>query len=287
MATKAEDCSKGIQTAFANTVRGVALAMWGTQPRDSMLLAEMSVSASINELTQAENNTKRELSIIVDRVKTMQGTKSKTVIKDLLLRSRALRSTLASMGKKRMSMEKQLENLRQSQLNQHMLVSMKHTSEALQKLGLKVTDADNIMLDLEDSNTDINNLQASLSSGFADDNLSDMDLSEELELILSDEYLQPSSVLLKKVQEKVQEKLPEKVQEKLPEKVQELAADSDNFDKYSGATQEPVAEQIRERIREQIREEEQEHEQEHEHEQKVKEAHERTLETVASTPNHL
>ena len=279
MATKAEDCSKGIQTAFANTVRGVALAMWGTQPRDSMLLAEMSVSASINELTQAENNTKRELSIIVDKVKTMPGTKSKTVIKDLLLRSRALRSTLASMGKKRMSMEKQLENLRQSQLNQHMLVSMKHTSEALQKLGLKVSDADNIMLDLEDSNTDINNLQASLSSGFADDNLSDMDLSEELELILSDEYLQPSSVLLKKVQEKVQEQL--------PEKVQELAADSDNFDKYSGATQEPVAEQIREPIREQIREQIREEEQEHEHEQKVKEAHERTLETVASTPNHL
>jgi hypothetical protein len=244
-----------------------------------MLLAEMSVSASINELTQAENNTKRELSIIVDKVKTMPGTKSKTVIKDLLLRSRALRSTLASMGKKRMSMEKQLENLRQSQLNQHMLVSMKHTSEALQKLGLKVSDADNIMLDLEDSNTDINNLQASLSSGFADDNLSDMDLSEELELILSDEYLQPSSVLLKKVQEKVQEQL--------PEKVQELAADSDNFDKYSGATQEPVAEQIREPIREQIREQIREEEQEHEHEQKVKEAHERTLETVASTPNHL
>jgi hypothetical protein len=174
------------------------------------------------------------------------------------------------MGKKRMSMEKQLENLRQSQLNQHMLVSMKHTSESLQKLGLKVTDADNIMLDLEDSNTDVNNLQASLSSGFADDNLSDMDLSEELELILSDEYLQPSSVLLKKVQEKVQEKLPEKVQ-----------------DKYSGATQEPVAEQIREPIREQIREQIREEEQEHEHEQKVKEAHERTLETVASTPNHL
>jgi hypothetical protein len=142
MATKAEDCSKGIQTAFANTVRGVALAVWGTQSRDSMLLAEMSVSASINELTQAENNTKRELSIIVDKVKTMPGNKSKTVIKDLLLRSRCLRSTLASMSKKRMSMEKQLENLRQSQLNQHMLVSMKHTSEALQcsmatKIGLE------------------------------------------------------------------------------------------------------------------------------------------------------
>jgi hypothetical protein len=285
MATKAEDYSKGIQTAFANTVRWVALAVWGTHPRDSMLLAEMSVSASINELTQAENNTKRELSIIVDKVKIMPGNKSKTVIKDLLLRSRGLRSTLASMSKKSMSMEKQLENLRQSQLNQHMLVSMKHTSEALQKLGLKVSDTDNIMLDLEDSNTDINNLQAFLSSGFADDNLSDMDLSEELELILSDEYLQPSSVLLNNSQQqkfehsKATKNVQEKVQEKLPEKVQELAADSDNLDKYSGATQEPLAEQIREQIREQEQESVQEH--------KAEEAHEQTLETVASTPNHL
>jgi hypothetical protein len=29
-----------------------------------------------------------------------------------------------------------------------MLVSMKHTSEALQTMGMKVSDADNIMLDL-------------------------------------------------------------------------------------------------------------------------------------------
>jgi hypothetical protein len=141
------------------------------------------------------------------------------------------------------------------------------------------------MLDLEDSNTDINNLQASLSSGFADDNLSDMDLSEELELILSDEYLQPSSVLLNYSQQQKFERptatknVQEKVQEKVPENVQELAADSDNLDKYSGATQEPLAEQIREQIREQ--------EQKQVQEQKVKEAHEQTLETVASTPNHL
>ena len=193
MTSNADSCSKGVQTAFANGVRGLALAVWGTQPRDSMLLAEMSVSASITELTKAEDNTKRELSTIVDRVKNMQANKSKQMVKDLLLRSRNLRSTLASMGKKRMSMEKQLETLRQSQLNQHMLVSMKHTNEALQKLGLKVSDADNIMLDLEDSHTDINNLQASLSSAFVvDDNVTDMDLTEELELILADECFEPS-----------------------------------------------------------------------------------------------
>ena len=39
---------------------------------------------------------------------------------------------------------------------------MKHTSEALQTMGLKVTDADNIMLDLEDSTSDMNALTTTL-----------------------------------------------------------------------------------------------------------------------------
>jgi hypothetical protein len=191
MATEDESCSKGIKTVLANTVRAAALAVWGTQPRDSMLIAEMSVSSSIGELVQAENATKKELSLIVDRVRATQSSKSKNGLKDLLLRSRVLRGTLASMGKKRMSMEKQLETLRQSQLNQHMLVSMKHTSEALQTMGLKVSDADNIMLDLEESNSDINALQSTLSTSFGDEHLTDSDLSEELALILSDDSLEP------------------------------------------------------------------------------------------------
>jgi hypothetical protein len=222
-----------------------------------MLLAEMSVSASITELTKAEDNTKRELSAIVDRVKNMQANKSKQMVKDLLLRSRNLRSTLASMGKKRMSMEKQLETLRQSQLNQHMLVSMKHTNEALQKLGLKVSDADNIMLDLEDSHTDINNLQASLSSAFVvDDNVTDMDLTEELELILADECFEPS-IMHRKHTEKSTEKVPATIEEKQSETIAEKLE----------LTQEPVPEQVLEVI--------------------VEEGSEQTQETVATTANHL
>ncbi len=186
MASSEESCSKGLKNVLANTVRGVALAVWGTQPRDSMLIAEMSVSASIGELVQAENTTKQELSHIVERVKSTQSSKSKSGLKDLLLKSRVLRGTLASINKKRMSMEKQLEALRQSQLNKHMLLSMKHTSEALQTMDMKVSDADNIMLDLEESNSDINALQYSLSSSFVDDNMTETDLSDELALILSD-----------------------------------------------------------------------------------------------------
>jgi hypothetical protein len=101
MASSEESCSKGLKNVLANTVRGVALAVWGTQPRDRMLIAEMSVSASIGELVQAENTTKQELSIIVERVRATQSSESKSGLKDLLLKSRVLRGTLASINKKR------------------------------------------------------------------------------------------------------------------------------------------------------------------------------------------
>ena len=109
------------------------------------------------------------------------------------------------------------------------------------------------MLDLEDSHTDINNLQASLSSAFVvDDNVTDMDLSEELELLLSDEYLEPSSVQ-RKNSEKIATNNSEKIAEKNSQPTPEPA--------------EPVQEQVLEVITE------------HDDEQ--------TQETVATTANHL
>ena len=189
---ESEHCSETLKTAMADAVRGVALVVFGTGGRDKMLMAEMSVTASICELVQAENKTKCELSAIVDSVRSAQDSRNKSRLKELLHRSRMLRGTLGTMSMKRMNMEKQLETLRQSQLNQNMLLSMKHTSDALQTIGMKVSDADNIMLDLEDSTTDINSLQSSLSSSFMDGDVSDMDLSDELELILADDGLEPA-----------------------------------------------------------------------------------------------
>jgi hypothetical protein len=186
-----DNCSKYFSTGMANAVRGVALAVWGTQPRDRMLIAEMSVNSSITELVQAENTTKNELAQLVERVRALPVNKNKAALKDLLLKSRCLRNTLTTMGKKRMGMEKQLETLRQSQMNQNMLISMKHTSEALQTLGMKVSDADNIMLDLEDSASDMSSMQNTLSTSHFDNDMNDIDLNDELALLLSDTGFEP------------------------------------------------------------------------------------------------
>ena len=101
-----------LATSMSNAVRVVAIVVWGTHPRDRMLIAEMSVTASITELIQAENTTKKELAILVERVRALPVNKNKAVLRDLLLKSRGLRNTLTTMGKKRMGMEKQLETLR-------------------------------------------------------------------------------------------------------------------------------------------------------------------------------
>jgi hypothetical protein len=64
--------------------------------------------------------------------------------------------------------------------------------EACCKIPLEVSDADNIMLDLEESTCDSNTLQDSLSAGF-DSELSQEDLDSDLELMLSDDTFCPAA----------------------------------------------------------------------------------------------
>ena len=187
----ANGCSETLHTSVAEAYRSLALALFGTGARDKMQLAEMSVAASIADITEAENKSKRELGALVKRVRELDPVRQRGQVQEFISRTRMLRASIAGMAKKRTGMEQNLETLRQSQLNQNMLLSMKHTTDALQTLGLKVSDADNIMLDLEESTGDITHLQNTLSSGWADNDLSQEELDAELELILSDDALSP------------------------------------------------------------------------------------------------
>jgi hypothetical protein len=98
---------------LAEFYRDVALMLFGKASRDRVLLAEMSVTGSIADIVHAENIAKKELTVIADRVR-IDGTKNRSLLKDLLLRSRMLRGNMALMAKKRMGMEQHLETLRQS-----------------------------------------------------------------------------------------------------------------------------------------------------------------------------
>jgi len=192
------DCSDALNCSIAEAYRSLALAIFGTGARDKMQLAEMSVSSSITDIAEAETKSKRELTMLVKKVRELDPVRQRAQVQELVGRTRVLRTSLANMAKKRAGMEQNLETLRQSQLNQNMLLSMKHTTDALQTLGLKVSDADNIMLDLEESTGDITSMQNALSGSWSDADLSPEDLEAELELILSDDALCPTAVARRK-----------------------------------------------------------------------------------------
>jgi hypothetical protein len=196
----ANGCSDAVQTSVAEAYRSLALAIFGCGARDKMQLAEMSVSASIADIGEAEAKSKRELTALIKRVRELDPVRQRAHVQELLGRTRVLRASLAGMAKKRAGMEQNLETLRQSQLNQNMLLSMKHTTDALQTLGLKVSDADTIMLDLEESTGDIAMMQNVLGSTYSDTELSQEDLDAELALILSDDAMCPTAVPRRKQQ---------------------------------------------------------------------------------------
>ena len=67
---------------------------------------------------------------------------------------------------------------------------MKHTTDALQTMGLKVAEADNIMIDLEEHTGDLNAVQNTLASSIHTDyDLTQEDLENELALMLSDDAM--------------------------------------------------------------------------------------------------
>ena len=64
-----------------------------------------------------------------------------------------------------MALEQQLDAIATTQLNQQVLSSMKQTSNALKSLGLDSTlnSVDEVMSDMQEANTDINEITQTLS----------------------------------------------------------------------------------------------------------------------------
>lgn len=169
------------------------LLLRGVPARDTANLACIRLIDCIKEITDEENKTREELQVLVTNVRGMDVTRHKSELKNKVVRSRQLRESLGCICRKRQAMQHHLDTLRQSKLNQSMLQSMKHTNDALQNLGLKVTDADTIMLDLEDSVQDASSLQSSLATPFDANVTSELDMEEELEVLLSeDPYALPT-----------------------------------------------------------------------------------------------
>jgi hypothetical protein len=94
---------------------------------------------------------------------------------------------LTQTHKKRLNMEQQLEALAMSELNNQVLSSMQKTSVALKSLGIQnsVENADEVMLDMQESQQDLSVLQNVLGQAIGPDVIDDDNLAEELEMLMS------------------------------------------------------------------------------------------------------
>lgn len=183
-------CDKALLVSMASLQRNVMLAIFGMNATDRTHLAEISIEMSLREIMQAEDATREQLTKLVKVVRERDVGRQRAQLTADLMKSRQLRDNLCVLQKKRMGMEQQMHKLRESKLNMQMLKSMKDTNIALQNLGFKISDADSIMDDLEESNRDAKDMQVTLSSTFGDDEFfSQTDLEHELELMLGDDAL--------------------------------------------------------------------------------------------------
>ena len=162
-------CDRTLMVSLAALQRNLMLGVFGMNATDRTHLAEISIESSLCEIVQAEEDTKQQLRVLIDVVRKRDVARQSAQLKADLVKSSKLRKTLCALQQKRTGMETQMDKLRESKLNMQMLQSMKHTNIALQNIGLKVSDADAIMLDLEEAQSDAQDLQNSLSSSFAND----------------------------------------------------------------------------------------------------------------------
>lgn len=187
----AVNCDKTIMVSLASLQRNVMLAMFGMSANDRTHMAEISIENSLTEIVQAETETRNHLQALVQVVRKRNSSRNCMQMKSDLLKSRNLRKQLCVLQQKRHGMEMQMEKLRESKLNMQMLQSMKHTNIALQNIGLKVSDADAIMLDLEEAHSDANAVQNTMSAFEDDQDISAVDLEAELAQMLSEYALEP------------------------------------------------------------------------------------------------
>lgn len=156
---------------------------------DTMRSAEMKLSDTIEELKQSEHTLKTALNEVAVKVKQAQQAKAMSRVKQLLVTSASKRNSLSLTTRKRLALEQQLDCIATTQLNQQVLSSMKETSNAMKTLGLDATlsSVDEVMADMQEANTDVNDITQTLSSSISIETLDDDALNAELELLMSEE----------------------------------------------------------------------------------------------------
>ena len=183
------DCNASATQFLSERWVLLARMVWGVSQIDQMRLAKYSLQQAIADIEGSEAGMRQELIAIARKVRQMDRTSMKNATLQHVKRSRYLRQQLGPMASKRGALERHLDTLISSELNQKVINSVNQTSSALKSMGLgdALNQADGLQMDMEDQISDIQSMQKALTTPLYDDfdDLGD-GLEAELDLLLKD-----------------------------------------------------------------------------------------------------
>jgi hypothetical protein len=161
----------------------------GRKPEDEMRRATMLLNSSIKATASIETEISGELHELAARVRQMNAKHVKADLNAVLISSRHKRLKLQQTTKKRIALERHLETLHSTLLNQQVMSSVKQTSDVLKAMGLEreLEQIDSVNLDLNETLSDARAIQLGLAERVGDDYDEDIDLQAEMDLLLDDD----------------------------------------------------------------------------------------------------
>lgn len=190
-------CSDTTRMSFAQLWLRIMRAVRGVSKDDMKRRAKLTAENTIAGMLEQEKSYTTNLRVIAGRVKAVPtGKKNSQEMRELLLRSRNMRSQLTMLHKKRFALEAHLETLNVSELNTQILASVQETSSVLKSMGLdkNIESMDEVMMDMKESIADVSALQDGLAQSVdVNGDVSEDGLDEELRLLLSDDECQMQS----------------------------------------------------------------------------------------------
>lgn len=169
----------------------------GRKPEDEMRRATMLLNSSIQATSSIETTINSELHDLASKVRSMNARHMKADLNSVLMASRHKRLKLQQTTKKRLALERHLETLHGTLLNQQVMSSVKQTSDVLKAMGLEkeLEQIDSLNLDLDETLSDARAIQSGLAERVGEDHDDDIDLAEEMSLLLEEDSPHASPVL--------------------------------------------------------------------------------------------
>jgi hypothetical protein len=167
---------------------GLMNLVFGSVTIDDTRYAKIGLQGSLREIDSSEEELKVELEGVLARIKSTQARhKNIDRVKPLLVQHKKIRNRIEVLERKRGVLQNHMETLENSELNQQVLYSMQRTSNALKAMGIdkSLQSVDKVMLELEENHNDMNSLQQTLGTAYAEDDETDWGL--ELDRIMSDD----------------------------------------------------------------------------------------------------